>query len=150
MDTVLSMYLQDEAEQKAKDDLTKKNIPVPEDLGDIISGVLCSLLKSSTQQSSLTSENAKWRRLKTGDLLAGIANHFLQPSPQQNSNNSEMSDATQRQETQNEETADEQSRSLNGARGQVLDKKDLLAHLVFNFFNRQQSKHNSQIDNNNL
>ena len=148
MDSVLSMYLQDEAEQKAKDELTKKSIPVPEDLGDIISGVLCSLLKSSTQQSSLTSENAKWRRLKTGDLLAGIANHFLQPSPQQNSNYSEMSDATQREETQNEETADEQSRSLNGARGQVLDKKDLLAHLVFNFFNSQQSKHNSQINDN--
>ena len=77
---------------------------MPEDLGDIISGVLCSLLKSSTQQSALASENAKWRRLKTGD---------------------EMSDATQRQETQTEGTAVEQSRSLNGARGQVLDKKRL-------------------------
>ena len=150
MDSVLSMYLQDEAEQKAKDELTKKNIPVPEDLGDIISGVLCSLLKSSTQQSALASWNAKWRRLKTGDLLAGIANHFLQPSPLQNSNHSEMSDATQRQETQTEETADEQSRSLNGARGQVIDKKDLLAHLVFNFFNSQQSKQNSQINDNSL
>ena len=137
MADVLNMYIQDKAEQKTKEALTKTNIPVPEDLGDVISGVLCSLLKSSTQQHGLASGHTERQRLSTGDLLAGLAGQNSQPSRQQSQHQSDICDTAQRQEPQNEERTLEQTRSLTGARRQMSNNTDLLAGLVFNFFNGQ-------------
>ena len=111
---------------------------MPEDLGDIISGVLCSLLKSSTQQPVLASGHTERKRLSTGDLLAGLAGQNSQPSRQQIQHQSEISDTAQRQEPQSEERTLQQTRSLTGERRQMSNNKDLLAGLVFNFFNGQK------------
>ena len=79
---VMEIYLRFEGERKAKEELKKLNIPAPENLSSVISGLIGGLRGSSSQQGSSTSETPC---RNSGDLLnlAGNLLHGNQPQTSQ-------------------------------------------------------------------
>ena len=130
MDDVMNMYLHDEAERKAKKELAKINIPAPENLGDILSGVLGNLLGSSSQQSAMASGHADKQSSSTGDLLADLASQLLPPNRKQTKDHPKTTDNTQKQESQTDKIAQEQSKHMTDAGRQNSNAGDLLKGLA--------------------
>ena len=80
---IMEMYLESEGERKAKEELEKLNIPVPENLGGIISGLL-----GATSQPPSSSGPRQREQSGPGlgnQLLAGLAGQLLQGSQWQSS-----------------------------------------------------------------
>ena len=149
LDDVMNMYLHDEAERKAKKELAKINIPAPENLGDILSGVLGNLMGSSSQQSAMASGHADKQSSSTGDLLADLASQLLQPNRKQTKGHPKTTDNTQKQESQTDKIAQEQSKDMADAGRQSSNAGDMLAGLASKLLqpsSQQRRQHQESAD----
>ena len=115
MNHVMNLYLQDEAERKAKEELKKLNMPAAENLGGIISGFLGSLASSSAQQTSSASQNVGRQSSNPGDSLVGLASQLLQGNLQPSREQGNSNDTTRRQDTRLTERPRDHGRQLADA-----------------------------------
>lgn len=95
LDHIMEIYLRFEGERKAKEELEKLNIPAPENLGSVISGLIGGLRGSSSQQGSSTSQTPS---RNSGDLLLNMAGNLLQANQPRNTQQRQSS--TERSQAQ--------------------------------------------------